>query len=131
MEKRPISDLMETTMQKVREMIDANTIVGEPITTVDGITLIPVSKLTFGFAGGGSDFNKKQEPQGGFGGGIGAGVNIEPVAFIIVKDENVKLLHVSPPASSTLGRLIETVPEVFDKVTDFIDKSKDKDKDEE
>jgi len=128
MEQRPISDLMETTMQKVREMIDANTIVGEPITTVDGVTLIPVSKLSFGFVGGGSDLPKKQEAQSGFGGGIGAGVNVVPVAFIVVKNESIKLLHVAPPAESTLDRLIETVPEVFDKVTEFIDKNKEKDK---
>ena len=124
MDKRPISDLMETTMQKVREMIDANTIVGEPLTTADGITLIPVSKLSFGFAGGGSDFAKKQEPSGGFGGGIGAGVKIEPVAFLIVRGENVRLLHVTPPASTTVDRIIETVPEMFDRVTDFIGKDK-------
>ena len=127
MEKRPISELMETTMQKVREMIDANTIVGEPITTVDGITLIPVSKLSFGFAGGGSDFPKKQEAHDAFGGGIGAGVNITPVAFIVVKGDSIKLLHVSPPAASTLDRLIEVVPEVFDKVTDFVGKNNEDD----
>ena len=125
MDKRPISELMETTMQKVREMIDANTIVGEPITTVDGITLIPVSKVSFGFAGGGSDFSKKQEPRDAFGGGIGAGVNITPVAFVVVKGDNIKLLHISPPVESTLDRLIETVPEVFDKVTDFMNKRKE------
>ena len=112
---------METTMQKVREMIDANTIVGEPITTPDGITLIPVSKLSFGFAGGGTD-GKKQEAKDAFGGGIGAGVKVEPVAFIVVKDEGVRLLHVSPPASTTLDRVIETVPDVVDRITDFIDK---------
>ena len=114
-------------MQKVREMIDANTIVGEPITTADGITLIPVSKLSFGFAGGGSDYSKKQEPHDAFGGGIGAGVNITPVAFIVVKGESIKLLHVNPPAESTLDRLIETVPEVVDKVTDFIGRNKEED----
>ena len=132
MEKRPISELMETTMQKVREMVDANTIVGEPITTPDGITLIPVSKLSFGFAGGGSDFAKKQEPRDAFGGGIGAGVNISPVAFIVIKGENVKLLYVAPPSASTLDRVIDTVPEVFDKVTGFINKKKaDKEKDDQ
>jgi len=125
MDKRPISDLMETTMQKVREMIDANTIVGVPISTADGITLIPVSKLTFGFAGGGTDFERKHEAPNGFGGGIGAGVKIEPVAFIVVKDESVKLLHVAPPAASTVDRIIETIPEMFDKVTDFIGKEKE------
>ena len=124
MEKRPISDLMETTMQKVREMVDANTIVGEAISTPDGVTLIPVSKLSFGFAGGGSDFGKKQEASDAFGGGIGAGVNIVPVAFIVVKGDSVRLLHVSPPAASTLDRVIETVPEVIDKVTDLLNKEK-------
>ena len=127
MEKTPVSDLMETTMQKVREMIDSNTIIGEPITTVDGITLIPVSKVSFGFAGGGggADLLKKPDPQNGFGGGIGAGVKIEPVAFIVAVGDNVKLLHISPPAESTLDRLIETVPEVIDKVSGFINKDKE------
>jgi len=117
---------METTMQKIKEMIDANTIIGEPITTVDGITLIPVSKVTFGLAGGGSDFAKKQEPSNAFGGGIGAGVNIIPIAFIVIKDGNARLMHVSPPATTTVDRIIETVPELFDKVTEFINKDKDK-----
>ena len=122
MEKRPISELLEATMQKIREMIDANTIVGEPITTVDGVVLIPVSKLSFGFAGGGSDQAKKQDLRDAFGGGIGAGVNITPVAFVVVKDDSVRLLHISPPASTTLDRLIETVPEMIDKVYDLIEK---------
>ncbi|MCL2044922.1 MAG: GerW family sporulation protein [Oscillospiraceae bacterium] len=132
MDKRPISELMETTMQKVKEMVDANTIVGEAIVTQDGVTLIPVSKLTFGFAGGGSDIPKKQDSSDAFGGGIGAGVNIIPVAFLVVKDDSIKLLHVAPPAETTLDRLIETVPEVFDKVTDFVNKRKeDKDEDDD
>jgi len=131
MEKRPISELMETTMQKVREMVDANTIVGEMITTPDGVTLIPISKLSFGFAGGGADFAKKQEPTGGFGGGIGAGVKIEPVAFIIVRGENVRLLHVSPPSASTVDRIVDAVPVVLDKVTELVMKDKDKDKDKD
>ena len=117
-------------MQKVREMIDANTIVGEQITTADGTTLIPVSKLSFGFAGGGSDVSKKPETKDVFGGGIGAGVSVTPVAFIVVKDNSIKLLHVSPPSESTLGRLIETVPEVFDKVTELINKNKNEDEEE-
>lgn len=127
MEKTPISELMETTMQKVREMIDSNTIIGEPITTADGITLIPVSKVSFGFAGGGggADQLKKPESQNGFAGGIGAGVKIEPVAFVVVNGENVKMLHITPPAESTLDRLIETVPEVIDKVSGLIKKDKE------
>ncbi|MCL2401330.1 MAG: GerW family sporulation protein [Oscillospiraceae bacterium] len=126
MDKRPINDLMETTMQKIREMIDANTIIGDPITTADGITLIPVSKLSFGFAGGGSDFTKKQEHNPAmFGGGIGAGVKIEPVAFIIAKGESIKMLHIAPPATTTLDRVIENVPEIMDKITEFISKDKE------
>jgi len=108
----------------MREMIDANTIVGEPITTADGVTLIPVSKVSFGFAGGGSDIPKKQDSTG-FGGGTGAGVNITPVAFIIVKGENVELIYVTPTALSTVDRVIEMVPDVIDKVTDFMNKDKE------
>jgi len=125
MESRPISELMETTMQKMREMIDANTIVGEPITTADGITLIPVSKVSFGFAGGGSDFAKKQDSKNGFGGGTGAGVNITPVAFIIAKGDDVEMMYITPPAMSTVERVIDTVPEVIDKITDFMSKDKE------
>ena len=120
MEKRPISDLMETTLQKIREMIDANTIIGEPVTTVDGITLIPVSKVSVGLAGGGSDLTKKQEPHNAFGGGIGAGVKVEPVAFIIAKSDGVRLLHISPPATTTVDRLIEQAPELIDKISGFL-----------
>jgi len=131
MEKRQINELMETTMQKVREMVDANTIIGEPINTQDGVTLIPVSKVTFGFAGGGSDFAKKaSNVPANFGGGAGAGVNIIPVAFIVVKEGSVKLLHVSPPGNSTIDRIIDTVPDVIDKISDFIDKNKGEEADD-
>lgn len=126
--KHPINDLMSTTMQKIREMVDVNTIVGQPITTPDGITLIPVSKLSFGFASGGSDFMTKNHKPGDnntFGGGSGAGVNISPVAFLIVKGDSVRLLPVDPPAATTVDRVIEMVPEVVDKVTDFLEKKKE------
>jgi len=125
MEKRTTNDMIETTIQKVREMIDANTIIGQPITTADGTTLIPVSKVTFGLAGGGSDFAKKDDPKDGFGGGIGAGVNIVPVAFIVAKGDSVKMLHVSPPASSTVDRILDAMPELFDKVSEFVNKDKE------
>ena len=124
----PINDLMTTTMQKIREMVDVNTIVGQPITTQEGMTLIPISKLSFGFASGGSDFVSKNHKPGEsntFGGGSGAGVNISPVAFLIVKGDSVRLLSVDPPASSTVDRVIEMVPGVVDKVTDFLEKKKE------
>lgn len=130
MEKHPIGDLMEITMNKIREMVDVNTIVGSPITTADGITLIPISKVSFGFASGGSDFQTKNHQPGSnnaFGGGSGAGVTIMPVAFITVKDGAIKLLSVNPPAGSAVDRIVELVPEVIDKVKDILSTRKDED----
>lgn len=129
MEKQhPINELMGTTMEKIKTMMDANTIIGEPIQAGD-VTLIPVSRLSFGFAGGGSDFvtkNQKPGTDNTFGGGSGASAKLEPVAFLIVRGENVKLLPVAPPPATTVDRVIETVPEVVDKVTAFIEKQQEK-----
>lgn len=126
MDRHPIGDLMETTMDKIREMVDVNTIVGQPIVTADGITLIPVSKVAFGFGSGGADFQTKQQTAGNtpFGGGSGAGVNITPVAFVIVQNGNVKILNVNPPAASTVDRIVETAPDIIDKVSGMIKKDK-------
>ena len=124
----PINDLMNTTMDKIRTLVDSNTIIGEPI-HAEGITLIPVSRLSFGFAGGGSDFTtKNQKPAGdnSFGGGSGAGARLEPVAFLVIKGDNVRLLPVAPPPGTTVDRVIEMVPEVLDKVTAFIEKQQEK-----
>lgn len=118
----PINEVLHTTMSKIKELVDANTVVGQPIVTQDGVTLIPVSRLSFGFATGGSDFGKTQNVPKNFGGGAGAGVNVIPVAFIIIKDGNVRMLPVAPPAHDAVGRAVELVPEMFDKVTDYIDK---------
>ena len=128
-ENHPINEVLQTTMHKIREMVDANTVVGEPIVTQDGVTLIPVSKLSVGIAGGGSDFVTKNHKPGmdnTFGGGTGASAKVEPVAFLIVKGESVKLLPVAPPPATTADRIIETVPEVVDKVTAFIEKQQEK-----
>ena len=116
----PINEVLQTTMNKIREMVDANTVVGQPITTQDGVTLIPVSKLSFGFATGGSDFGKAQPWC--FGGGAGAGVNVMPIAFLIVKDGSGRLLPVAPPPGDTVSRVVDLVPEMFEKVTGYIDK---------
>jgi len=124
----PINDLLSTTMEKIRTMVDANTIIGQPI-QAEGVTLIPVSKLSFGFASGGSDFttkNQKPAAPNTFGGGSGASAKLEPVAFLIVKGENVRLLPVTPPPGTTVDRVIEMVPEVMDKVTGFIEKQQEK-----
>lgn len=126
--QHPINELMSTTMEKIKTMMDSNTIIGEPIQTGD-VTLIPVSKLSFGFAGGGSDFITKNQKPGmdnTFGGGSGASAKLEPVAFVIIRGESVKLLPVAPPPATTADRIIETVPEVVDKVTAFIEKQQEK-----
>jgi len=127
MDKHPIADLMEVTMRNIRSMIDVNTVVGQPITTPDGITLIPVSKLTFGFGSGGGDYVSKNQGSSSpnpFTGGSGAGATITPVAFLVIKDSNVKLVSIAPPANTTLDRVIELVPEVLDKVQEMIGKDK-------
>ena len=123
-----ITNLMRTTLESVRAMADANTIIGNAIET-DGITLIPVSRLSFGVAGGGTEFSTKKQQMGGdnaFGGGSGASAKLEPVAFLIIREGNVKLLPVMPPPATTVDRVIEAVPEVVDKVTGFIEKQQEK-----
>ena len=121
--KNPLSELMESSMSKVREMVDSNTIIGEPIVTADGLTLIPGSRLSFGFGCGGGDYGK--QPGGNkFGGGTTAGVRVEPVAFLVVKDGVTRMLPVAVPAMTTADRVIEMVPQVMDRVENFIDKKK-------
>ena len=120
MEKNNIGSLMDVTMSKMREMVDVDTIVGSPITTPDGITIIPVSKVSYGFASGGSDFAMKQNS--GFGGGNGAGVKIDPIGFLVVKDGGVRMINVTPPASTTIDRAIEKAPEFIDMIDGLISK---------
>ena len=110
-------------MSKIKEMVDTNTVVGEPITTPDDITLIPLSRVSFAFASGGSEFPMK-ENQNGVGCGSGAGVKVEPMGFLIVKDGNVRMLNVMPPASNTFDRLIDMTPQVIDRIDRFIDQRK-------
>lgn len=125
--KNPISELMRTTLESVQAMADANTIIGAPI-QAEGITLIPVSRLSFGVAGGGAEFSTKKQtgPDNNFGGGSGASAKLEPVAFLVIRENGVKLLPVAPPPATTVDRVIETVPEVVDKVTGFIEKQQEK-----
>jgi len=118
---------MSTTMQNIRDMIDVNTIVGQPI-QVDQVTILPISKVSFGFASGGSDFtgkHQKPDADNAFGGGGGAGVDISPIGFLIVKEDSVRLLPVTPPGSAA-GRVVEMVPDLVDKLTDFIEKQQEK-----
>jgi sporulation protein YtfJ len=122
MDNRPISEMMETAMQKVKEMIDANTIVGEPIKTADDITLIPISRVSIGFAGGGG--GGKGEA-GGNCSGIGTGFKVEPVAFVVIKSDDIRILYVAPPAETAVERLIDAAPPIIDKISGIINGLKD------
>lgn len=123
--KNSISAMMEASMGKIREMVDSNTVVGEPITTADGVTLIPVSRLSFGFGFGcgGGDYGKQPDK---LGAGAAAGVRVEPMAFLVVKDGVTRMLPVGTPAITTVDRIVEMVPQVMDRVEGFIDKKREK-----
>ena len=108
-QQHPLNDLMSTAMEKIRTMVDANTIIGTPIQTGD-VTLIPVSRLSFG----------------NFGGGSGASARLEPVAFLIIRGDSVRLLPVAPGPITTVDRIVDAVPEVVDKVTEFIERQQEK-----
>ena len=124
MSEHPIQGLMSTAMQKIRVMIDVNTIIGDPITTPDGTTIIPVSKVSFGFASGGSDLPAKVQKDL-FGGGSGAGITINPIAFLVVCGGDVKLLQLNDGDTGAVGKAVEMVPEVIDKFAELFSK-KDK-----
>ena len=108
--EHPLSDMMTNTMSKIKDMIDVNTVVGSPITTPGGVTIIPVTKVSIGYGGGGSDFATKNMPanrDNSFGGGAGAGIKITPVAFLVIP--------VAEPASTSVDRLIELLPDLLEK----------------
>ena len=119
-----LPNMLESTIQKIREMLDVNTVVGTPITTPDGVTIIPVSKVSVGFGGGGSDFASKNT-ENPFGGGVGGGVKVTPVCFLVVKDGNVRMLSVPTPANSTTERIVEMLPDTLDKITAYLDSKKE------
>ena len=120
-----LPNMLENTIAKIREMVDVNSVIGSPITTPDGVTIIPVSKVSVGFGGGGSDFaNKNPNAELPFGGGVGGGVKVSPIAFLIVKDGNVRMMPVAEPANTTADRIVEMVPDTLDKLTAYLDSKK-------
>lgn len=134
MSEHPIENLMLTAMSSIQNMVDVNTIIGETIETQNGITIIPVSRVSFGFAAGGSEFNSKslqidnKKDMNGenisklpFGGGAGAGVSIHPVAFLVVQDKNVKLMPVDH--ESCLDKLLDYVPDLMQKLNEMFNKN--------
>ncbi len=133
MSEHPIEGLMVTAMNSIKDMIDVNTIIGEPIETSNNIIIIPISKVSFGFAAGGSEFKgetideyKKRDKEESiqyklpFGGGSGAGVTINPIAFLIVQPNNVKLLPVNH--SSSFDKILDYIPELIDKTNGVMNK---------
>jgi sporulation protein YtfJ len=116
MDNHPIESLMRSTMENIRDMIDVNTIIGDPVETKEGSTIIPISKVSFGFASGGSEFDSKGDSERNskypFGGGSGAGVSVKPVAFIIIKNDSIRLLSVDH--DNTLDRIVDSVPQFLE-----------------
>ena len=131
MSEHPIEGLMLTAMNSIEDMIDVNTIIGEPIETSNGIVIIPISKVSFGFAAGGSEFKgetvdeyrKKDKDESiqyrlPFGGGSGAGVSINPISFLVVQGDKVKLMPISH--SSCIDKILDYIPEVMDKMENVV-----------
>ena len=117
-----LPNMLENTIVKIRELVDSNSVVGEPIVAGD-VTIIPISKISIGLGGGGSDYvskntNNQENP---FGGGVGAGVKVTPVAFLVIKDGSVRMLPVAQPANTTADRIVEMIPDTLDKIAAFID----------
>ncbi len=130
MSENKVNNLLGASMDKIKEMVDVNTVVGNPITTPDGTTVIPISRVSYGFAGGGTDLPSKAQPDKGlFAGGSGAGITISPIAFLVVANGNVRILQIEPYLSS-VDRIVANAPDMLDKITGLFKKDKDG-KDEE
>jgi len=124
MTNHPINDIMETSMEKIKEMVDVNTIIGDPFETYDGTMIIPVSKVSFGLAAGGAEYGGKSSDSENsapskypFGGGSGAGVSITPIAFIVAGDEEVRVMALN--SNTATEKLVDLIPTVIDKVRDM------------
>ena len=122
MENNPIGELMQNTMENVKNILKVDTVVGDPIYTPDGIMLVPISRISVGFGGGGVEFKSKKAGERPYGGGNATGVKIDPIGFLIIKEGVVRMVNVTPPASNTVDRVIDLVPQVMDRIDAFIDK---------
>jgi sporulation protein YtfJ len=120
MAEKPVQELMASALEKMRDLVDSNTVIGSPIYTQDGTTILPISKVSFGFVSGGTDFASKTQKDL-FGGAASAGGSVTPVGFLVVKDGSVKLLQLAE-GGATLDRLINMMPEVIDRVEGFVAK---------
>ncbi len=117
MSENKVNDLMDVTLDKIKHMVDVNTIIGDPITTPDGTTVIPISRVSYGFASGGSDLPSKAQPSAGlFAGGSGAGITIIPIAFLAISHGNVRVVQIEP-YFGPVDRALEKIPEMVDKIS--------------
>ncbi|MBP3938740.1 MAG: sporulation protein YtfJ [Clostridia bacterium] len=123
MKEQSASGILATAIDRIKEMVDCQTIVGDAIDAGEGIRIIPISKVTYGFASGGTDFPTKSSKEL-FGGGGGAGVTISPVAFLVIKDGEVSVKYISEGPENQAERIISMVPDVVNKVTDVVSKFK-------
>ena len=125
MSNHPIEGMMDTTLEKIKQMVDVNTMIGDPITTPDGTVIIPVSKVTYGFASGGSDVAPKSDKQM-FGGGTGAGVSVTPVAFLVISGGNVRTVQLIEKVTA-VDNAIAALPDLVEKITSMMKKEKGED----
>lgn len=112
---------MQAAMEKIHTMVDSDTVVGSPIATPDGVTLIPLSRMSFGFASGGSD-KASDTSKASVWGGSGAAVKVDPIGFLMIKDGTARMVSIQPPAYSTVDRVIDMVPDLLDKIERYVDK---------
>lgn len=130
MANHPIGEMMDGAMDKIRGMVDSNTVVGEPIVTPDGVTLIPVSRVSFGFASGGND-GSAGGGKSGVWAGSGAAVKVEPIGFLMISDTTVRMVGIQMPAITTADRIIDMVPEILDRIDGYVEKFSGKNADNE
>lgn len=130
--KQPLESLMDTTMDKIRQMVDVNTVIGTPVTSPDGTIIIPVSKVAYGFASGGSSFVAKSSPSKDlFGGGTGAGVTINPIAFIVISNGDAKVVSIATPNSGVAEKALAMAPDLIDKITALFGKDEKEEADQQ
>ena len=122
MSSNKVNDLLGVSMDKIKQMVDVNTVVGDPVTTPDGTTVIPISRVNYGFAAGGSDLPSKSQPaEGLFAGGSGAGVTVSPVAFLSIHNGNVRVIQIEP-YFSPVDRALEKIPDIADMLSSLFKK---------
>lgn len=131
--KQPLESLMGTTIEKIKQMVDVNTVIGTPVSSPDGTIIVPVSKVTYGFASGGSSFIAKSSPEKDlFGGGTGAGVSVNPIAFIVISKGDAKVLSIDTPNATVAEKAVAMAPDIIDKITSmFPSKKEEKENTEE